>query len=311
MNHKSLFFKYVIPSIIAFALSGIYAIVDGYFVGNTIGDAGLSAINIAYPIVALIQALGTGIGMGGAVYYSINAAEKKGKRAEEFIATSWWLLVIVSVISTIIIYSFSSKILGLLGADGIILTNATDYIKIIALGAILQILGTGMMPFIRNYGNSFWSMFAMVGGFITNIVLDFIFVWIYEMGMKGAATATIAGQGVTAAIAIIYALYMENEKDLGFLYLKETGKDTVELAVMGVLEEYHRKGIGKELFNRAKKAAKEMGYSFIQVKTVQMGKYKSYDDTNRFYLSIGFKEFEVFPTLWDKWNPCQIYVMGI
>ena len=207
MNHKSLFFKYVIPSIIAFALSGIYAIVDGYFVGNTIGDAGLSAINIAYPIEALIQALGTGIGMGGAVYYSINAAEKKGKRAEEFIATSWWLLVIVSVISTIIIYSFSSKILGLLGADGIILTNATDYIKIIALGAILQILGTGMMPFIRNYGNSFWSMFAMVGGFITNIVLDFIFVWIYEMGMKGAATATIAGQGVTAAIAIIYALY--------------------------------------------------------------------------------------------------------
>lgn len=85
MNHKSLFFKYVIPSIIAFALSGIYAIVDGYFVGNTIGDAGLSAINIVYPIEALIQALGTGIGMGGAVYYSINAAEKKGKRAEEFI----------------------------------------------------------------------------------------------------------------------------------------------------------------------------------------------------------------------------------
>ena len=77
MNHKSLFFKYVIPSIITFALSGIYAIVDGYFVGNTIGDAGLSAINIAYPIEALIQALGTGIGMGGAVYYSINAAEKK------------------------------------------------------------------------------------------------------------------------------------------------------------------------------------------------------------------------------------------
>ena len=110
MNHKSLFFKYVIPSIIAFALSGIYAIVDGYFVGNTIGDAGLSAINIAYPIVALIQALGTGIGMGGAVYYSINAAEKKGKRAEEFIATSWWLLVIVSVISTIIIYSLYSQV---------------------------------------------------------------------------------------------------------------------------------------------------------------------------------------------------------
>ena len=61
MNNRNTFFKYVIPSIIAFALSGIYAIVDGYFVGNTIGDAGLSAINIAYPIVALIQAVGIGL----------------------------------------------------------------------------------------------------------------------------------------------------------------------------------------------------------------------------------------------------------
>ena len=104
---------------------------------------------------------------------------------------------------------------------------------------------------------------------------------------------------------------VENEKDLGFLYLRETGKDTVELAVMGVLKEYHRKGIGKQLFIHAKKTTKEMGYSFIQVKTVQMGKYESYDDTNRFYISIGFKEFEVFSTLWDEWNPCQIYVMGI
>ena len=103
----------------------------------------------------------------------------------------------------------------------------------------------------------------------------------------------------------------EEEKANGFLCLKETGKDTVELAVMGVLKEYHRKGIGKQLFIHAKKTAKEMGYSFIQVKTVQMGKYESYDDTNRFYISIGFKEFEVFSTLWDEWNPCQIYVMGI
>lgn len=77
----------------------------------------------------------------------------------------------------------------------------------------------------------------------------------------------------------VFFCAVENEKDLGFLYLKETGKDTVELAVMGVLKEYHNHGIGKELFLRAKKTAREMGYSFIQVKTVQMGKYKSYDDT--------------------------------
>lgn len=97
----------------------------------------------------------------------------------------------------------------------------------------------------------------------------------------------------------------------GFLCLKETGKDTVELAVMGVLKECHRNGIGTALFEAAKAIAVEKGYSFLQVKTVQMGKYEEYDRTNLFYLSLGFKEFEVFPTLWDEWNPCQIYVMSL
>lgn len=103
----------------------------------------------------------------------------------------------------------------------------------------------------------------------------------------------------------------DGDKPLGFLYLKETGRETVELYVMGVLKEFHREGIGRALFNRAKEAAEEQGYSFIQVKTVQMGKYAEYDKTNNFYLSLGFKEFEVFPTLWDEWNPCQIYVMSL
>ena len=102
-----------------------------------------------------------------------------------------------------------------------------------------------------------------------------------------------------------------DDTPIGFLYLKETGRHTVELAVMGVLKEYHRQGIGRKLFLEAKNEAKRIGYSFIQVKTVQMGRYDIYDDTNRFYLSLGFKELEVFPTLWDACNPCQIYIMAI
>ena len=76
-----------------------------------------------------------------------------------------------------------------------------------------------------------------------------------------------------------FCAYNEAEP-VGFLYLKQTGKDTVELAVMGVLKEYHRNGIGKALFETAKKVACEKGYSFIQVKTVQMGEYEDYDKTN-------------------------------
>lgn len=98
---------------------------------------------------------------------------------------------------------------------------------------------------------------------------------------------------------------------VGFLCLRETGRDTVELAVMGVMREFQRRGLGRALVSRAKEEAASAGYSFLQVKTVEMGHYDEYDDTNQFYLSLGFREFEVFPELWDEWNPCQIYVMTL
>ncbi len=107
-----------------------------------------------------------------------------------------------------------------------------------------------------------------------------------------------------------FAAY-DSDKPVGFIYLKETSKDTVELCVMGVLKDYHRFGIGRVLFEKAKHMAERSGYSFLQVKTVKMGMYDDYDETNRFYLALGFKEFEVIPTFWDEANPCQIYVMAL
>ncbi len=108
----------------------------------------------------------------------------------------------------------------------------------------------------------------------------------------------------------IFLAAKEDEYE-GFLCLKETGSATVELAVMGVLKEYHRKGLGRTLFEEAKRIAIEGGYSFMQVKTVKMGVYPDYDITNRFYQSLGFQEFEVIKELWGEDNPCQIYVMSL
>ena len=207
MKHTKLFFQYVIPSIFSFALSGVYAIVDGFFVGNTIGDAGLSAINIAYPIVAVLQSVGTGIGMGGAVYYSIHQASGNPQKAKAFIANAWWLLVAGSVLFTILVYTLCIPVLKLLGAHSTILSLGTQYIQVIALGAALQILGTGLVPFIRNYGGSLWAMIAMMSGFATNIFLDYLLVWVRGQGMSGAALATVIGQGVTVLIALGYSLY--------------------------------------------------------------------------------------------------------
>ena len=118
-------------------------------------------------------------------------------------------------------------------------------------------------------------------------------------------------QYIAASADEILVAALENGQPLGFLCLKETGKATVELAVMGVLQPFHRQGIGRQLFQKAREIATAQGYAFMQVKTVKMGCYEDYDRTNRFYLSLGFQEFEVFPTLWDEANPCQVYVMSL
>ncbi len=190
----------------SFALSGVYAIVDGFFVGNSLGDVGISAVNIAYPIVAFIQAVGTGIGMGGAIYYSINKAEKKEKEARMFTAGANWLMIAFSVILTVGVLCWYNPLLRLLGASGKMLSLAEEYIVVVTFGTILQVFGTGLVPLIRNLGGSFYAMIAMMAGFISNIILDYLFVWVWEQGVAGAAIATVIGQGVTMLIALVYII---------------------------------------------------------------------------------------------------------
>lgn len=138
---------------------------------------------------------------------------------------------------------------------------------------------------------------------ISRTILEALLAWFGIPQAREEYIANSVNQPFFAAI--------KEEKPIDFLCLKQTGKDTVELVVMGVLKEFHRHGIGRKLFMAAKEKAIKDGFSFIQVKTVQMGRYDNYDNTNKFYISLGFKEFEIFPTLWDEWNPCQVYVMAL
>lgn len=226
------FFQYVIPSVLSFALSGVYTIVDGFFVGNSIGDLGLSAVNIAYPIVAVIQALGTGIGMGGAIYYSIYKAEKKEEQAREFIAGALWALIISSILLTVFVFFLNGSLLRILGAEGNLLVLGEQYIIVIALGAALQVIGTGLVPFIRNHGGSFYAMVSMIAGFFINIILDYFFVWVLEQGVSGAAWATVIGQGVTMLIALVYLL--RNRQFTLSIPFSKLGKVSASIIKVGI-----------------------------------------------------------------------------
>lgn len=106
------------------------------------------------------------------------------------------------------------------------------------------------------------------------------------------------------------AIYVD-DITVGFVSLKGTSEFASEIFCMGILKEYHHKGLGSLLYYELESYAKRLGYKYIQVKTVQSGHYIEYDKTNSFYKSVGFCELEVFPTLWDERNPCQVYVKAI
>lgn len=89
-----------------------------------------------------------------------------------------------------------------MGAGGELFIRAKEYIVVISLGTIFQIFGTGLVPFIRNLGGSAYAMVSMIAGFITNIIADYLFVWVWEQGMAGAAIATVVGQGMTMLLLV-------------------------------------------------------------------------------------------------------------
>ena len=201
------FFRYVIPSMLAFALSGLYGVVDGFFLGNAMGDAALAAINVAYPITAFVQALGTGIGMGGAVQYTIHKAQKKTEDAAKCFGVTLLLLVGSGFLITPILLTMNTPMLKALGLQGDLLLLGNEYITWIAIGTMFQILGTGLVPFMRNLGNAYISTIAMVIGAIFNITFDYLLIWVFRQGMKGAAIASVMGQLAAFLISIGYVIW--------------------------------------------------------------------------------------------------------
>lgn len=206
MKVRREFFHCVIPSMLAFALSGVYAIADGFFVGNSLGDNALAAINIAYPLTAFLQAVGTGIGMGGAVQYAISEGTGNRRQGRQYFGMALVLLLGGSAVLTLLFLAGAPAALHFFGAFGEIEALAREYIRYISLGAVFQILGTGLVPFIRNMGGAVAAMAAMIAGFVTNILLDYLFVWRLPFGMAGAAVATVIGQAVTLGVCAAFLL---------------------------------------------------------------------------------------------------------
>lgn len=203
------YLRSMLPAVLAFAFSGVYAIVDGFFVGQYIGDSGLAGINIAYPMTALLQAVGTGIGMGGSIHMSICLGRGEEEERQHYLGTTVCMLALSSVLLLVGLWFAHPTLLRLFGATGAVYDRGLEYIQVIILGTFFQVFSTGLAPIFRNLGRSLFAMCAMMAGFVTNIVLDATMIGVLGWGMYGAGLATIIGQGVTALLCLIVLIFTE------------------------------------------------------------------------------------------------------
>lgn len=206
-----LLLKFSLPAIVGLVVNALYNIVDSIFVGRGVGDLGLAGVTVCMPVVMTLMACVMLIGMGATALISIRLGEKKGDEAELIVGNSLVLLVITGVGLTIISLIFLKPILILFGASETVMPYAADYLRIILLGSVFFAIGTGMNNFIRAEGNPKVAMNTMLIGTATNIVLDYVFIFVFHWGIKGAAAATVIAYAITSTW-VLYHFYSGNSR---------------------------------------------------------------------------------------------------
>ena len=200
------YLRYIVPSMIAFTLTSIYGIVDGLFVGNVVGDAGLAGINVSFPLVQFVFAVGTGIGMGGAVISSIRAGRGDEASSRRAVGNTLLMLVVASLPLMAVLLMFGAPLSELLGGRGATLAEAVNYITVIAWGTPFLVLQVGCLPLIRNRGHVNYAMGVSVLSGLVNVALDWLFVVELHAGTAGAAAATVIAQALAFALCAAFFL---------------------------------------------------------------------------------------------------------
>lgn len=196
------FWRYALPSMFSQLLNSCFIIVDGLFIGRNLGDAGLAAINVAWPIVALIQAVSLAVGTGGAV--RLATALGRGDEAEALTARGNAVLLLAASAVALgvglgLTYPY---ILPFIGANEELYPLAAGYIRVVCLLTVCQVFATGLLPLVRSAGRTLGAMTVTVGGLLGNIFLDWLFIQRFQWGLPGAALATGLSQGACALAAL-------------------------------------------------------------------------------------------------------------
>ena len=230
-------FQAAIPMLIAQILSLLYNIVDRIYIARIpdIGTTALGAVGLCFPIIVIITAFSNLFGSGGAPIFSIERGRNDTKRAGMIMNTSFFMLTICSILLMCVGFLFAKPILTIFGASDNALIYAYPYIMIYLIGTFPSMIATGMNPFINAQGYATTGMISVIIGAIANIVLDPLFIFIFHLGIRGAAIATVLSQCLSAGF-VFYFLSKKAEYKIRLLHkeeIKNCGKDAKNIVSLG------------------------------------------------------------------------------
>ena len=224
-----------IPMLVAQILNLLYNIVDRIYIARIpdVGTAALGAVGLCFPIIMIITAFSSLFGSGGAPIFSINRGKGDSKTADDIMNTSFTMLCVSALILMAVGMLFARPLLVLFGASSDALSYAYPYLMIYLLGSLPSMIASGMNPFINAQGYAMVGMLSVAIGAVSNIILDPIFIFVFGLGITGAATATIISQ-VLSALFVFYFLHQKADLKVRLLHLDEIS------SCIGACRKYHR-----------------------------------------------------------------------
>lgn len=209
-NVVKLYFKYFFPTMCAALSTSVYILFDTIFIGQGVGSKGLTALNISLPIYSIYFGTGLLIGIGGSTLMSIEKGRERLDKANKIFTLSFILGLILATIYCIIGFVFLEEIALVLGATKEIMPFVKEYMVVVVIGTIPFVIGSVMAPFIRADKAPKKAMFAVIFSGFLNIILDYIFVFPLDMGMRGAAIATVFSYTISCLILLTHLLSKNN-----------------------------------------------------------------------------------------------------
>ncbi|MGL5749804.1 MAG: MATE family efflux transporter, partial [Paraclostridium sp.] len=215
------FLKYAVPSALAMFISSLYTVIDGIFVGQGVGDSALAAVNIVLPFTVVLFGIANMLAVGGGALVSKNVGAGHIDKAVNIFRQVFKSLLIISLITSLVCTIFTEQIVSLLGATDNLKPLAVDYLRYYAIFCIPNLIGIVLNSFVRNDNRPKLAMISTIAGAITNVILDYVFIFPLGMGIKGAAIATGLGQIVTVSILLTHFIKRRGNLSFGNVKLEK------------------------------------------------------------------------------------------